>query len=259
MKFWKLQDLKKGDFLKLICFEQCGSTNDYIKQNLDSLSHGTVVSADFQTKGRGRIGRSFEGEKGTQAAFSVLFKDTGIDTSVFMPVIAGVVVCKALSSITKCDFGIKWPNDILINSKKICGILCDRKKDCTVVGIGINLLQAQDFFSHNKLPDASSVFIECGKKISPQDAVKAVCEELFKCYELFLREGKREILEEYRKSCLTLGLSCQSGDFEGVAVDILDDGSLLLKNAESELSVNSGEVVVRLAQSEYLPKIPQIL
>ena len=128
---------------KILKFDTIDSTNDYLKENYRCLDEYTVATSKIQTKGKGRLGRVWTTPSGN-LAFSILLKPTKKDISI-LTLLSGVAILKTLNKYTKCM--IKWPNDILVNDKKVCGILAEsiisNKIDALVIGIGININQTE--------------------------------------------------------------------------------------------------------------------
>lgn len=155
--------LRKFNFVNL---EETDSTNNYIKRNYNNLPDLTVVTAEFQTAGRGRLGKSFCSPKGTGAYFSLLFKNNiSVEISKRLTVMAAVAVLEELKMATNADVKIKWVNDVYIDGKKVCGILTEglvnpQKSffDYAVIGIGINLTMPKEEFPEELADIVTSVF-----------------------------------------------------------------------------------------------------
>lgn len=239
-------------------FAEIGSTNTYLKENGDKLPHGTAVLADRQTAGRGRLGRSWEDSGSDALKFSVLIKGLGTDKLPLLPAVTGVAVCSSLISLFGEGFLIKWPNDIVYNGKKICGILCESRVGQSslqgsggfaVCGIGINLSQPQSFFDSCQLPHAGSVETTTGVK--PEAAV--VYEEVIRYFEkdfnIFCREGFSPLLEEYKRRSATLGkevlVLADSREQRGKALELGADGQLICLIDGQKVEITSGEASVR--------------
>lgn len=150
----------------IIEFDEIDSTNLYIKNNYKNLPNLTVATANLQTAGRGRLGKSFHSPKGTGAYFSILLKE-GIsqEKSKYLTVMAAVAVAKEIEHQTNKQVRIKWVNDIYINGKKVCGILTEgafnaqnTAFDYAVVGIGINLKTPENGFPEEISSIADSIF-----------------------------------------------------------------------------------------------------
>lgn len=231
-----------------IHFERVNSTNTYLKQN-SSLPNGTAVMADEQFDGRGRRGNSWIQNKGESLAFSVLIHGAKLCDMGVLPLICGLATADALGQ----NAALKWPNDVLLNNKKICGILCESlicgESISAVCGFGVNLLQSADCFQNANLPHASSVFAETGEKLSPKDAAEKILNSLEKLWLEYKSNGINGIITRYSDVCVTLNKTVKV-TFDGNevlcrAVGINSDGSLLCENESGRFSVRAGDTSVR--------------
>ena len=229
-------------------FEETTSTFD-AADGID-IKNGSVICARKQTNGRGRLGRSWESEKGGIYFSVILMPDFEFDKVQIMTALCAVGIRRALSLFLPCS--IKWPNDIVSkDGKKICGILTKLKfthegKPIVNIGIGIN---ANTKKFDDELKYASSISLITGKDIDENFALCKVLEEIEKCTSF---ENLSETIKEYKKECVTLGkrvrvLYATGGEsVTGLCESIEDDGSLTVKTDDGRLlNVNSGEVSVR--------------
>ncbi|KUG23890.1 biotin operon repressor / biotin-protein ligase [hydrocarbon metagenome] len=239
---WNLDILKKslaGKYFghRLYYYPVTGSTNDdAFKLGIAGAPEGTVVVADAQTKGRGRLQRSWHSPAGSNIYTTVILRpqmDAAITPQI--SILAGVAVAEVLASYCPGRVKVKWPNDILIDGKKVCGILSQAKADVNkvdfvILGIGINV-------NINQFPDeisniATSLAMETGKQISRQQLIISLYENMTKWYKQLLKDGFSQIKEKW------LGLSQMIGQkvqvifqeevISGDAVDIDNDGSLII-------------------------------
>ena len=165
----------------------------------------------------------------------------------FRSVYGGAIVARVLSRLYGEDFGIKWVNDILLRNKKICGILAESTGNAVVMGIGINLNTPMEFFGE-ELPNAGSV----GGILGIDCKLHSIAAELSSEF-IRYSEGEKEYLDElfayYKKSLVTLGrevvVISSSETYGGKAVDILEDGSLLVATENGTRTVVFGDVSVR--------------
>ena len=228
----------------LYLFDTVSSTFDKIAEF--PRAEGLTVIARRQTNGRGRLGRNWASDDGgIYMSFNLTPSLSPKDASeLTIPCALGVA--KALESYGNCK--IKWPNDIVLNGKKICGILStmgitDGKTDYVCVGIGINTNQTEFI----DLPNASSIRILTGNKCDENHIICKILENIEKEY----TSDKKVILEQYKKHCLTLGSVvtvhyCDGReDFSGECIDITDSGLLVVKSGDNTVYVSSGEVSVR--------------
>lgn len=232
----------------IFCIEETDSTNSECKRHSD-YPDGTVFAAEIQTEGKGRRGKSWSSPKGVGAWFSVLLKPDMCPEDVSkITLIAGLAVCRALGNGTM----IKYPNDIVIGSKKVCGILTELSAEIDAVnyivcGIGINVNTPS--FEGELAERATSLFIETGEKRSRAQVIACVLNEFEPLYKDFLKNGISNILNEYRERCITLGsnVTAKFGGriVNGRCIGIDDEGSIEIETDSGVVTVNSGEVSVR--------------
>ncbi len=230
-----------------IHLEKTDSTNRFLLDG--DFPEGTVATADLQTKGRGRQGKSWVCAPCGQALYlSVIFRSFNAGDFGFLPLICAVAAAKAYGGTM-----IKWPNDILVNEKKVGGILCESKilggSAVAVCGIGLNLSQPQEFFADNNLPWAASLF-SCGKDLlTPKHAAVLFLNELEPCITTYRLSGFGSFLPFYRDRCVTLGrkvvLERCGRAVTATACDIGEKGELVCESGGETFFVTAGEVSVR--------------
>lgn len=228
---------------KIIHLKETNSTNTYAKALLKSgepLMPYTLIYADRQTAGRGRLGRVWESKEGETLCMSLI---APFPFNCAVPIISSLGVYKALEEICKdADLKIKWPNDIVAKHKKLCGILTESTEDYAVIGIGINL--NTEVFPKDIAHKATSVKLVTGKVLDPFEAAVKTAEYVAKA----LKETKgiltQEIIEEYSSLCINIGREISFREKRGIAVGIAPDGCLIAKTPEGEELIGSGEVTV---------------
>ena len=238
-----------------LCFPVLESTNDYAKELSKKESvHGMLIVADAQTAGKGRRGRVWQSPAGTNIAMSLCMEpNLPTDKVSGVTLVAALAVAEAIERMTGETTQIKWPNDIVLHGKKICGILtelCFRKDVYTVViGIGING-NTEDFPEEIR-EIASSLKKETGKEISRETLIAQVLkcfEEFYASYEKtqdfsLLKTRYEQLLANKDREVLVLD---PAGAYRGVAKGITDAGNLAVTCEDgSEREVDSGEVSVR--------------
>jgi BirA family biotin operon repressor/biotin-[acetyl-CoA-carboxylase] ligase len=242
----------------LIFLDEVDSTNNELKRLAAAgASEGTTVIAKKQLAGRGRRGREWFSidEKGIY--MSVLLKpDIAPEEVQAITLAASSAVCKAIDSYTRTKPGIKWPNDILLNGKKVCGILTELsaepdKINSIILGIGINVCRKQEEFPAEISKIATSLSEHSDFELSRSRIVAKVIEEIEDLYMDFLEKGSTaKFLNIWRSFSVTLGCDiyiCQ-GDkkWKGKALDVLDNGHLLVETADGERqAISSGEISIR--------------
>ena len=242
----------------LIYFESIDSTNTRAKELAkEGAPHGTVLVAGHQTAGRGRMGRSFSSPDGMGVYLSVILRPNCTpDKLMHLTCATAVASCKAVENACGVCPGIKWTNDLVCGKKKLGGILTELSVDSTtglvfwaVVGIGINCNQQPEDFSAELRDMATSISQLTGTICSPFRLAAALTEALYQM-DTQLLSGKKQLMDEYRKHCITLGkdiVVVRGEDIQyGKALELDDDGGLLVRFTDGqERIVSSGEVSVR--------------
>ncbi|MBE6975866.1 MAG: biotin--[acetyl-CoA-carboxylase] ligase [Ruminococcaceae bacterium] len=240
---------------KIHCFDCVDSTNTLAKQMaLQGAPHGTVLIADRQTAGRGRLGRSFLSPGGMGLYMSVILRyDCAATELMHLTCACGVGACNAVEAVTGIRPGIKWINDLVVGTKKLAGILTELvftgNQVCAIVGIGINCRQRLEDFDPAIRDMATSLATVTGEDVSTEVMAAAVLQALYQMDgQLFSK--KKELLSQYRADCITLDNEIRVVQGEnsayGHAIDILEDGTLLVAFTDgTQRAVNSGEVSVR--------------
>lgn len=236
-------------------FDSVDSTNTQCKRECaQNIVDGMVVTSEEQTKGRGRLGREWTSPKSTGVWVSVVL--TPDISPVLAPkttIIGAAAVYSALKAMG-IDVGIKWPNDIVIHGKKICGILTEMNAEVdrinyVIVGIGINVNMEE--FPEELREKATSLKLQTGEKVNRKELVAKVLNYIEYYYDLFKRTGSiKEVINICRNASVLLGKEVRviSGGKETVctAIDIDDDGELVVKYEDGSIhKVLSGEVSVR--------------
>lgn len=241
---------------KIVHKEITTSTNLDIKElAMNEAEEGIVVCADMQTAGRGRRGRNWVSEKGDSLLFSLLLRpEISPDKASQITLLMALAVTKVLRENYGLEAGIKWPNDIVINSKKICGILTELYPDSEgkyfiIVGCGINVAQKE---IPNELQDiATSLFLESNIVFSTEELLQGVLEEFEQYYTGFLQSETLEtIKDEYNAWLVSLDKEVRvldpKGEFLGISKGINDKGELQVQLANGSIAeVYAGEVSVR--------------
>lgn len=244
------------------CLEVTDSTNSYAKKLAEQGEpEGTLVVAERQTAGRGRRGRNWESPSGTNVFMTLLLRPKLHPAQVSgITLLSALALAKAIIEVVSVDVEIKWPNDVVIAKRKICGILTEMSSEenfihYAVVGIGINVNQ-EDFPEELK-EKASSIYLETGEKLN-RCALAARTVELFgEYYRQYEREGNlASFVEEYngllanrdREVRVHYGMveDVSSENTQvGIARGIDEDGALLVEIDGDEKRILSGEVSVR--------------
>ena len=238
-------------------FDSIDSTNFTARRlcNLDPeiAPHGTLIVADEQTHGRGRMDRTWQSRPGDAALMSILLRPVSLIPSeaVGIVLVTALAVCDACRSFG-ADAAIKWPNDIVCGGKKVCGMLLDMDANidlvrCAIVGVGLNIAgypHAGDLLHASCLNEAT------GKKLDRAEVIARFLSEFERWYDRWAADGADAILPDYSARCITIGSRVQvvglRETFEGEALRVLPDGALLVRRDDGlETSVHAGDVSVR--------------
>ncbi len=224
------------------------STNSWLRRAAGSLADGTAVYTDNQTAGRGRGGKVWENQPGQALYYSVLLRRPLADPAA-LPLAVSLAASDAVQTLCGRVPGIKWPNDLLLFGKKICGILCESVQGdgeaCYIAGIGLNLVQPASFFEQGGLPHGGSIFSLTGVDCTVDVAAQALTNALQKRLDVFAGGGFASIAQQYRTACINLGRRVFTDQIEGIAEQIDDAGRLVVRTASGEVAVFTGEVTVR--------------
>ena len=238
--------------MELIFLEEVGSTNAYVKQHMSELSDSTVVYTSHQTDGRGRLSRKWidTGENNIYMTFclkpSCEFQEIYSNLTQYL----SVVLCKTLEKYG-VDSKIKWPNDVLVDGKKIAGILSETSMQGSsfkgiALGIGVNLNTSQTLLDSIDKP-ATSLAIILNKEIDREKFLKTLTDEFFLNYDRFLNTGFAMIRDFYlnHASFLNTDISVNVlGKIEsGCAVDITQDGALVLEKDNIKNTLLIGDIL----------------
>ena len=238
-----------------VLLNEIDSTNEEVKRRARAgAQQGLVIIAEAQSAGKGRLGRGWSSPMGKSIYESVLLRpELPPAQAPCITLAAGLAVCRALNELYSCGAKIKWPNDIIIGRKKLCGILTemsveDNSLSYAVLGIGINVNNRE--FPPEVSGKATSLLIETGRQLERNLIIARVADVLEKVYDDFIMCGFDSIKDEYISLCATIGreVSANLGGqaVSGLAADILSDGALLVLTKEGEkVRVSTGEVTAQ--------------
>ena len=238
---------------------ECGSTNAYAKEHFEEFGPVGAVYTTNQTAGRGRLGRSWVNAEGKGLYYTVAIREP-LAQPATLPLLASLAVRRQLQLRYGVECRIKWPNDLLLNGKKIVGILCEsvcygyRQQGRGILcGIGINLAQPQSYFDASGLPHGTSLALQ-GAAVDlaadPQWLAEALTDFGFdRPLYVFAREGFAPFRSEYKAACINLGRRVtfdlpDGSQGAGEAVDVDDEGRLVVRTDSGEEHVFTGEVSV---------------
>lgn len=241
---------------KIYYYDSVQSTNNEAKQlAANDCPEGTIVVAETQNAGRGRLARGWFSPWGKGIWMSVVLRPH------FSPqeapkctLMAAVALNKAIRQVSGIDCGIKWPNDILFQNRKLVGILTEMSAEMdainyVVLGMGINVNVGKDDFPEEIADIATSVALAAGRHIDRIELLTAVLTQLENIYLAIAADGFEGVLNEWRAQSVTLGQAVsvigQNRKFSGIAVDIDNDGALLVKTGNNIERVVAGDVSIR--------------
>lgn len=233
------------------------STNSWLKRLAeDGAVDGSVAIADMQSRGKGRRGRVWETPLGTSVPFSVLLRpDIRPERASMLTLVMGLCVARAIQELYGLDTGIKWPNDVVVKGRKICGILTEMTMqaeyiDSVIIGVGINANMQE--FSPDLADKATSLRNELGRPVKRADIVVKTLEIFEDMYRVFLQtQDLTGLIDDYQGFLLNKDKEVrvlQPGDeYEGVARGIDELGNLIVERKDNGRTekVYAGEVSVR--------------
>lgn len=236
--------------------EEIDSTNTRAKQlAMQGAEHGTLVCARRQTSGRGRFGRHFHSPEDSGIYMSLILRpQLGAERAVMITSMAAVAVARAIERLSDVQAQIKWVNDVYINGRKTCGILCEagldfesQQLEYAVVGIGVNVAKME--FPEELKSIATSIGNESDVKVSGMRLIAEICNEMEQMYPQ-LATGAFMPESRARSNVIGRQILVLRGDeqFAAEAVDIDDQGGLVIRTAEGLQTVQSGEISVRWNQ-----------
>ena len=249
--------------------QTAGSTNTIAKEMATKgAKEGTVIIALEQTAGRGRMGRSFYSPKGSGIYLSIILRPRlNIEDSLLLTTCTAVAVARAIAGTCGIRTGIKWPNDIVLDGKKVCGILTEMNSEMErvnflVLGIGINVNHEEGDFPDEIKDRATSLkcYADSGRETSKKEGhgsvfprsqiIGRILLELEEMYSKINKGFTDEIIDEWRSYSATLGrkvkITGRDGEYEGTAKDVTRDGKLVVDCTDGiTREVVSGEVSVR--------------
>lgn len=232
-------------FTTFACVPSTASTNaDVAAAARAGAPSGTVLVADHQSAGRGRFDRKWEAPPGAAVAVSVLLRPDGASAArwLWLPLITGVAVADGLRAVAGVEAEVKWPNDVLVGGRKVCGILSERVDDAAVIGMGINTALTDDQLP---VPTATSLRL-AGSDASPTEVVIGVLTALEEAYRRWA--SAEDLRDWYGRRCATVGrevrvLQPVGGHIEGRAAGVDAGGRLLVWTASGERAFAAGDVL----------------
>lgn len=259
------RSLPEGWFVpeRVFCHDELDSTNlEARRLILQGCGQGTVIVAECQTAGRGRLGRHWESPKGTGIWFSVILEPgVSLQQTSQYSFVTAVAVAEAIRQTTVLQAEVKWPNDVLIGGRKVCGILLELVAEMAqvqqlIAGIGINANQQLEDFPPEVQARATSLAMEQGHPVRRTEILCAVLQKLQENCQLLEKDGFDAIRSKWTALSCVIGKEIQivrQGNtlLTGKAIGLDADGALLVQTPQGVESVLAGDVSLRAADGSY--------
>ncbi|MBQ7447205.1 MAG: biotin--[Eubacterium sp.] len=240
---------------EILSFDEIDSTNNEVKRRAEAgAGHGLLAVSEVQTAGRGRMGRPWSSPAGSGIWMSLLLRPAlaPIQASGLTLVMA-LAVREAIVTMTGAACGIKWPNDIVSEGRKVCGILTEMSAEPDrinhiVIGVGINV--TDDSFPEEICDRAISIWQICGQKIRRAELIAEILKQFELFFDRYLQNGDMSaLLEDYNAALINRGQKIRvldpAGEYEAVADGINASGALIVEKDGMRKEIISGEVSVR--------------
>ena len=240
----------------ILYFDETDSTNTEIKKAAEKdAPHGTLAVADYQSMGKGRRGRSWAAPHGVGIWMSLLLRPELPPTCASMlTLVAALAVADGIREVCDLEAKIKWPNDIVVNGKKVCGILTEMSTELEcinyiVTGIGINV--ANHEFPEEIRDVATSLYLETGKEVRRSQLIAAIMRAYEGYYDKFMEnQNLKSLMDVYNSRLANCGTQVRvlspGNEYTGMALGIDEMGELLVRTEDGKVcKVISGEVSVR--------------
>ena len=238
-----------NSYYNIVHLEEIDSTNDYAQKLISTNKQvdRTIVLADYQTKGKGQRNNVWSSEKSKNLLMSIILQNINLEPAkyFYLSMITSLAIVKTLNKIVKKNVEIKWPNDILINSKKVAGILItntirQNKINNSIIGIGINVNQS---IFESELSNATSIFRETIKKYEVSEILTEVLDNFFSLY----NKDFNEIKNNYEQNMFKIGKLAELVDGKGTLIK----SKILGIKQNGELIVNIKGRIKNINHSEY--------
>lgn len=239
---------------RVVCLEDTDSTNSQAcRLGDEGAPDGLVVIADRQSAGKGRMGRRWESPGGVNLYASILLRPAILPFDApKLTFLSAVAVCRAIRACTGLQATVKWPNDVLVEGRKVAGLLNEMSSETeqvhyVVLGIGVNLNMGSDQFPPDLRYPATSLAMASGKPVSRLDFTRALLVETDRLYQLFLEQGSAPVFKAWTALCDLTGqpvrVDCTRFEVTGTMIGLADDGALLVRTAAGKIeNIYAGDV-----------------
>lgn len=236
-------------------FQRITSTNDLAKEFASlGAKEGTVIVAEIQTSGKGRLGREWASPKGGIWLSTILRPKLSVEDSPKLTLMASLAVARTINQLFKLKAEVKWPNDVLINGKKVCGILTEantkgRIVNFVVIGIGVNANVELDSLPKEVRKIATSLKHELNREINRERFLSILLEKMEHYYFMLTKGKSSQILKKWKNLCGFLGsyieVTSLKEKIEGIAMDVDENGALIVRLRNGTLKrILSGDVTL---------------
>jgi BirA family biotin operon repressor/biotin-[acetyl-CoA-carboxylase] ligase len=215
---------------------ECESTQLLLLES--GLPEGAVATTDHQTGGRGRLGRSWVEPPATAVLCSVLLRPPGGRPAAQLSLVGGLAAAQAIDDLSGLRALIKWPNDVLVEGRKVCGVLAEKRGEAVVLGIGINVNQDEQQLPADARVPAASLRSLTGRRFDREEVLAALLARLGELYERWRDDGLAAVLEELAARDFLRGRRVRVDGVDGLAGGLDGEGRLLVDGR----AVESGEV-----------------
>ncbi len=227
-------------------FAEIDSTNKYALREMAALSHQDIILANSQTDGRGRLGRQWVSPPADNLYFSIVIKDfLHIEQNAFLSAVIALAVSTVLKEKYQLNTTLKWPNDVMIGEKKLCGILAESNKQGLVIGVGLNVNMTGDELTKIDRP-ATSMSVALGVKQEREDVFNNVIAEIFSFLKVIEKQGLAQLLLLWQDALQIIDKKIEAetpgGNFTGVVKKVDNDGGLLIETAAGQKKILAGDV-----------------
>lgn len=219
---------------RLLVYDRVASTNDVA---LEVGGNGTVVVANVQNEGRGRHGRRWHSASGLGLWFSVVLEEE-LDGLPFAAVLAARDGLRPW-----CDARVKWPNDLVVDGRKVCGVLVEQRQGRTVLGIGINVHHQPEDFPEEVRGTAGSIEMFAKRPCNRAELLEAVLIHLDERVIVLRKGGSEVVWREWRDACNLEGCKIRHGNMEGTVSAMEPSGALVVATAQGARTIAWGEIV----------------
>ncbi len=233
---------------KVLFFQELDSTQDEAKRLLKEAPTGLVVWADKQKFGRGRFSRRWYSPSGKGLYFSIILKEPLVRPFSLYSLATAIGIVEALECEIGVRFHLKWPNDLVLNNRKVGGILLERISNALIIGVGINVNIHREEMPLEIRDKATSIFEETNLSPSRVQLLRIILENLEKTYEELFIKGFESIKYKWQERDITflskVVLKRGKEVISGIALGPAPDGSLILKTSSGTLLISSGEILM---------------